>query len=94
MSDRMLVLFAAQSVAMSARINSLTEQAVDDMRCRAEELLSAGEDLRNAVITFATQYELHKYDPFALKVLGEALERDVAVAMGAHPLRERRDIDG
>lgn len=95
MSDRLSVLFAAHAVALSSRTNVLTRHAVDDMRGRAEQLLPQGDDLRTAILTFATQYEILHRDPYGLRVLGEALQRDLDAAMGAPaPARERRDIDG
>lgn len=94
MSERMPVLFAAQAISLSARTNVLTRHAVDDMRERAEQLLPEGDELRRAILTFATQYEILHRDTYGLKVLGEALQRDVDVAMGASPpARKRRDID-
>jgi hypothetical protein len=81
MSARMPALFAAQSVALSARTRCLTGHAVDDMRTKAEELLPKGDTLRQAILTFATMYEQHRRDPQAVVVLGEALEADVSRAL-------------
>lgn len=96
MTARMPVLVAAQAVGMSARTGSLTQHAVDDLRTRAEELLPRGDDLRSAILSFATRYEELRRDPYALEKLGEELERALHVALnpGAAQLRERRDIDG
>lgn len=95
MADRVPALMAAQAVALSARTGTLTQHAVDDMRIRAEELLARDDPMRAAVLTFATQYEAHRRDAYALKVLGEALERDLRVHLSLdRVLSERRDIDG
>lgn len=83
MSERMPALFAAQAVALSARTNCLTAHAVEDMRARAEQLLAAGDDLRAAIMSFAVQYELLHRDVYGLRVLGEGLQRDLDLALGA-----------
>jgi hypothetical protein len=94
--DRVPALMAAKAVALSARTGSLTLHMVDDMRARAEELLGRDDDLRRAVLTFATMYEVYRRDPDALRKLGEGLDRDIEAAIGiVRPeLRHRRDIDG
>lgn len=95
MDSQVPALMAAQAVALSARTGSLTQHAVDDMRTRAEELLGRDDPMRAAVLAFATQYELHRRDPYALQKLGEALERALRGALSLDQvLRERRDIDG
>lgn len=95
-AQQMPALFAAQAVALSARTGSLTGHAVDDLRTKAEELLPRGDDLRAAILSFATMYEQLRRDAYAVEKLGETLERAVSVAL--HPdrpvARERRDIDG
>jgi hypothetical protein len=90
------VIFAAKAVAGSARCGQLTMHAVDDLRTKAEELLPRGDDLRAEILTFATQYELHRHDAYAMEKFGEALDRAVHVSLNpdAPQLRERRDIDG
>ena len=96
MADRTTVLFAATAVALTARTGGLTQNAVDDLRTKAEELLDRGDDLRLAVLSFATMWEEYHRDPYALEKLGEALGRavDQALNPAARPARERRDIDG
>lgn len=97
MSNRMPVLMAAQAVAMSARTDGLTLHAVEDMRVKAEELLSHGDELRLAVLTFATAYERDRRDPAAMAVHGTALEAEIREALNiAAPAatRTRADIDG
>lgn len=96
MSARMPVLMAAQAVAMSARTGSLTAHAVDAVRVQAEELLERGDDLRSAVILFATQFEQFRRDAYALAKLGEQLERAISAALhpDARPTEPRMDIDG
>lgn len=96
MTDRTTVLFAATAVALTARTGGLTQNAVDDLRTKAEELLERGDDLRLAVLSFATMWEEYHRDPYALEKLGEHLGRAVDQALNpdARPTRERRDIDG
>lgn len=96
MSDRMPALIAAQAVAMSARTGSLTQHMVDDLRTKAEELLARDDDLRPAILRFATKFEEYRRDAYALTKLGEELEREVSAALnpGRPVPRERRDVDG
>jgi hypothetical protein len=108
MSPRLPALFAAQTVAMNARMGSLTLHAVDDLRTKAEELLGKADPLRAAILTFATMYEVHRRDEAALASMGETLERALRVALDVpHPAArpdpsqwpapvdaERRDIHG
>lgn len=89
-------LLAAFAVALSARTQTLTAQAVDDMRARAEELLTPTHPVRPAIIAFATQYELHRRDPEKLAELGDELEACLrrAVALQTPERPWRADIDG
>lgn len=88
--------FQAQAVAMSARTNQLTRHAVDDLRSVAEETLPKGHELRAAILTFATGYEVLRHDPYGLAKLGEQLEAALHRALGVirPELRPRSDIDG
>ena len=95
-SERMPALFAAQAVALSARCNQLTMNAVDDMRTKAEELLARDDPARSAIIAFATGYENLHRDPYGLSKLGEILQDALGVALNpdAPPMfRSRRDLD-
>jgi hypothetical protein len=89
-------LIAAFAVALSARTNTLTAQAVDDMRARAEELLDPKHPARPGIIAFATQYELHRHNRERLAELGCDLEACLhrAVAPAAPERPYRADIDG
>jgi len=97
MSD-LAVKLAAQEVAMRAMIGELDQSAVDNMRALAEEL-ACGQVLFRAIIGFATQYEILRYDAAALRRQGEIL-RDVVIDVAGTPagsgtaLPERSDIDG
>lgn len=95
MSADLSVKLAAQAVAMGAMINDLDGLAVEDMRSRAEELLSRDDPFYRAITGFATQYQLASHDPAALAMQGRILRDAVLDAAGGgyHP-RERRDIDG
>lgn len=96
MSHALPVIFAAKAVAGSARCGGLTLHMVDDLRTKAEELLERGDPLRLEVLAFATMYETHRWDEYAMQKLGESLDAAVHVALNpdAPPVRERRDIDG
>lgn len=95
MSERMPALFSAMAVAMSARTDGLNLHAVEDMRSKAEELLPRDAPLRLAIQNFATMYEIYHRDAYALRKLGEELERAIDAAL--HPDRPapaiRRGID-
>lgn len=94
-TTRVPVLSAAFAVALSARTGSLTLHQVEDMRTKAEELCERGDELRSAVILFATEYEAHRRDPVAMASLGEQLQRDVERATRPDlPGHDRRDIHG
>jgi hypothetical protein len=97
MSLRMPAMFAAEAVALNAITGSRTMHMVDDMRTKAEELLARDDDLRRAILAFATQYEVLKRDEYGLKVLGEQLRAAVATALNPEAvprtLRHRADID-
>lgn len=96
MSERMPVLSAALAVALSARTGSLTQHGVDDLRTKAEELLPRGDDLRTAIISFATRYEQLRRDAYGLKCLGDELQAALGHALNpeAPALRQRSDLDG
>lgn len=89
------VLLAALAVAMRARTGGLIGHEVDDMRIRAEELLERDDELRRAIMGFATGYELHRHDPAAVAELGEELDRNIERDLRPVPPDiERRDIHG
>jgi len=96
MSQRMPVLMAAQAVALSARTNTLTAQAVEAMLARACEALAPVDELRAAVVTFAAAYERHRRDPEAMAVHGVTLEAEIREILKLNPAmpRTRVDIDG
>ncbi len=89
-------LSAAFAVAMNARAGQLTLHLVEDMRIKAEELLSREHPAYPLITAFATQYELHQRDKAKLVELGDQLERGIrmAVAPEWRALPFRRDIDG
>ena len=89
-------LMAALAVAMSARTGQLTQHAVEDMRVKAEELLKRDHPAYPVIVTFATQYELHRRDPAALSELGKTLKMGIRLAVQpAQPDRPARvDLDG
>jgi hypothetical protein len=90
-------LMAALSVALNARTNQLTQNVVDDMRTKAEELLPRDHAAYGAIMNFATMYELHRRDVPVLAELGDQLQRAIDWATAPAPtpaLPYRRDIDG
>ncbi len=95
-STHMPAAFAAIAVALSTRTGGLTMHMVDDLRTKAEELLPRGDDLRSAVLSFATMYEDHRWDRDAMGMLGRGLQRavDAWLHPDARPAPFRRDIDG
>jgi hypothetical protein len=94
--DHTPALMSAFAVAMSARTGMLSPHATEDMRIKAEELMPRDHAAYGAILTFATQYELHRRDAEALKSLGEDLERALraAIAPAAPDWTQRRDING
>ena len=89
-------LMAAFAVALKARTAHLTQQDVEDMRVKAEELLRQDHAAYPVIVQFATMYEIERHNPEALSVLGDALERGVrlAVAPAERRVPFRSDIDG
>ena len=89
-------LMAALAVALSARTQTLTPHAVEDMRIKAEELMPRDHSAFAAITTFAVQYELHRRDAQKLAELGEELEACLrrAVAPAAPERPYRADLDG
>lgn len=90
-------LMAALTVALNARTHQLTQQHVDDMRTKTEELLPRDHAAYKPIMHFATMYELHRRDPLVLAELGDNLQRAIDWATAPAPtptLPFRRDIDG
>ena len=81
---------------MNARTGSVTLHMVEDMRIKAEEILSRDHPAYPLITAFATQYELHSRNPAMLAQLGDALEYGIRMAV-APPAPERpyrADLDG
>lgn len=87
-------LIAAQAAAMSARTGQLTQQAVDEARIKAEELLPRDHPARAAVITFATMYEQYRRDPEQMRKQGEYLQDALGRALNPDSPDPRRQIYG
>lgn len=90
------VRMAVLAVALQARVGRLMPMQVDELRSKAEAELPRGDDVRTAVLTFATQYEGLRHDAYAVGKLGEALQASLHDALGLTPAAPafRRDIDG
>ncbi len=87
-------LMAAQAVALSARTGTLTLHMVDDMRARAEELLSRDHPVRRAVLTFATMYEQYRRDPEQIRKQGEYLQEALGLALNPDAVAPRQIYGG
>ncbi len=79
--EHLPALMAAFAVAMSARTGQLTAHAVEDMRIKAEEVLLRDHPAYPVIVSFATQYEIHRRDPEALAELGRTLELGIRMAV-------------
>ncbi len=89
------VASSAVTVALKAKVGSLTPMDVEQLRTQAEELLDEGVPLRGAVFDFATQYELVRRAPDELLPVADALFQAVQVALRPEPPDlHRRDIHG
>lgn len=89
------VVSSAVTVALQAKVGSLKPLEVERMRSQAEQLLNAGDPMRAAVLTFASQYEVVRWMPAALVVEAEALFRAAELALVPDPPgQDRRDIHG
>jgi hypothetical protein len=89
-------LMAAFAVALKARTQQLTDQDVEDMRVKAEELLLKDHPAYPVIVRFSTMYEMERRNPEALALLGDELERGVRLAVSPPEpkLPFRSDIDG
>ncbi|PZQ99914.1 MAG: hypothetical protein DI533_04590 [Cereibacter sphaeroides] len=89
------VASAAFAVGMKAKCAELTALDVEQLRSQTEELLADGDPLRAAILAFATQYELCRFDAAQLVDLGNQLCRAVEIALLPEPPDlDRRDIHG
>jgi hypothetical protein len=86
---------SAVTVALKAKVGSLTPMDVEQLRVQAEELLDDDAPLRGAVFGFATQYELVRRSPGELVPVADALFQAVQLALRPDPPDlHRRDIHG
>jgi len=90
------VRFAAFEVGMLAKLDDLDPAKVDALREKAErELPDPGNVVRRAIIGFATQYEILRRDPVALRRLGHDLCTAVEHScVPVPPGMARSDING
>jgi phage terminase small subunit len=92
--DHVPALTAALAAAMSARTGQLTQQAVDEARIKAEELLPRDHPARAAVITFATMYEQYRRDAEQMRKQGEYLQDALGRALNPDATAPLRQIYG
>lgn len=78
---RVPVLIAAQAAALSARTGGLAGPQVADLLRQAYDLLDPGDDLRQAILSFASRYNDLRRDAYAVRLLGEELEAALRVAL-------------
>ena len=94
---RVGAMCAVLSVSMLARQDSLKPVQVDDLLARVMAVFPPGDDLRQAVVSFADRYPRLRRDAYALRLLGEELDAALNVALnpvaGGSP-RYRSDVDG
>jgi hypothetical protein len=89
------MILAAQHIAMRAKLNEVDPHDVDDMRTRAEEVLDHGSDFYRAITSFATRYQVVRYEPDELAREGRWLDHAIEKELGlVRALPERRDLDG
>lgn len=94
---RVGVMHAMLSVSMSAQQAVLQGWQVNALHLQAVETLPAGDDLRQAVISFAGRYPDLRRDAYAVRLLGEELGRALQIALNPEaqaPVRYRGDVDG
>lgn len=94
---RVGLMTAILSVSLSARQNVLEVWKVADLRERAVSVLPQGDDLRQAVVGFASRYPDLRRDAYALRLLGDELYCALNVALNpeaASGSRYRSDVDG
>jgi hypothetical protein len=87
-------LSAAFAAALSARTGQLTQQAVDEARIKAEDLLPRDHPARAAVITFATMYEQYRRDPDQMRKQGEYLQDALGRSLNPDATAPLRQIYG
>lgn len=95
MSPRVACLFDALAVAKSARVADVDGLQVERMVTTASQVLDQDDPALRAITGFATQFELHQFDPERLEELGRTLDDALERALRPDPVdAHRRDIYG
>jgi hypothetical protein len=97
MSDRgrVGIGFKVLAVAMAGKAGQLDPQDVHDLVTEAEQVLGSANALTRAIMDFATQYEVDRYDAAIVAALADRLhERLEVLAMPVPPGEDRADIHG
>jgi hypothetical protein len=92
-SPSVQVGLAAATVALKARAGQLTMGDVDELRERAEQLLTREDPVYLAVTWFATQF-MQSPDPDQLMWLGGQLLERLGETPKSDPWAERADLNG
>lgn len=92
---RLACLFNALTLAMQAKVSDVDGLAVEELVTEAGQVLEANSPERAAINTFATQYELHSFDPEKVTTMGDTLLEAIQRAMQPDPVgADRSDIYG
>jgi len=94
--EHLQVLFAALDVAYQAKAGVITAFDVDTLRSTAEQVFQDHGDLAfRAINSFATEYQLCRYDTARLAEIGEELRRVVEIeSRPVPPGQDRADLHG
>lgn len=94
-ASRFGVITDATAVGMRAMVGDLDPLDVDHLVTRAGQLLEADDPVFRAVTSFATQHELCRRQPEALREIGAQLRDQMLRLMRPEPPdMHRRDIHG
>lgn len=94
--EHMEVLFSALDVAYQAKVGEVTAFDVDALQSTAEQVLQDHDDPAfRAINSFATEYQLCRYDIDRLAEIGETLRHAVEIeSRPVPPGSDRADING
>lgn len=94
-SPRIACLFNAIDLAMTAKVADVDGAKLRELVSEAGQVLAADDPARAAVLHFATQHEIHGFDPDQVIVLGHQLHDAISRALRPDPVdADRKDIHG
>lgn len=80
---------------MNAKVADVDALDVQQLAAEAQQVLEGDDPARHAILTFATQHELHQFDPARLQELGHTLHEAIERALRPDPVDiGRADIHG